>query len=266
MPNDQYPVIPLWPGGAPGSETWEQVERETVMPEWQMPLVHNVVQPSLTVYQPANPSGTAVIVAPGGGFRFLAIEHEGRQVAEWLCAHGITAFILKYRLLRTSPEPWKDAPDRAAHEAEMGRLLPLTHADAAQAMRIVRARAGEWQTDPARIGIMGFSAGGLVASQLALDFTPATRPDFAAVIYGAPFQEISAPAGAPPLFLACAQDDELAARPVVAMYSAWQAAKLPVEMHIYASGSHGFGMRRLGLPCDSWIDRFEDWLKSIQLR
>jgi len=267
MESTQHLVIPLWPDGAPGSETWEQVERETVMPEWHMPLVHNVTQPSLTVYPAERPNGAAVIVAPGGAFHFLAIEHEGRQVAEWLSAHGITAFILKYRVLPTSAEPWKDASefmaDRASREAEMRALMPMTHADAGQAVRIVRRRAAEWGIDANKIGFMGFSAGGMVTAQIALDYTPETRPDFAAPIYGAVFEEVAAPPDAPPLFLLCAQDDEMASRASLLMYSAWKTAKRPVEMHIYAAGGHGFGMRKIGLPCDTWIERFADWLKGM---
>jgi acetyl esterase/lipase len=269
METAQHLVIPLWPNGAPGSETWDQVEVETVMPEWQMPLVHNVTQPSLTVYPAEKPNGAAVIVAPGGAFHFLAIEHEGRQVAEWLSARGITTFILKYRVLRTSSEPWNDTnafmANRASRQAELQALMAMTHADAAQAMRVVRQRAVEWGVDPQKVGIMGFSAGGAVTSQIALNFTPETRPDFAAPIYGAVFEEVVAPADAPPLFLLCAQDDEMASRASLLMYSAWQAAKRPVEMHIYAAGGHGFGMRKTGLTCDTWIERFTDWLKGLRM-
>lgn len=267
METNNHLVIPLWSDGAPGSETWEQVEKETVMPEWGIPLVHNVTQPSLIVYPAARPNGTAVIIAPGGAFHFLAIEHEGRQVAEWLSAQGYTAFILKYRVLPTSAEPWKDAEafmaDRASRASEMQALMAMTHADASQTMRIVRQRADEWSLNPHKVGIMGFSAGGMVASQIALEYTPETRPDFAAPIYGAIFNEVTAPVDAPPLFLLCAQDDEMASRGSLLMYKAWKAARRPVELHIYARGGHGFGMRKLGLPCDTWIERFTDWLNSL---
>jgi len=266
MKPTQQPVIPLWPDGAPGSENWDQEEAEVVAPEWNMPLVHNVAQPSLTVYPASQPNGAAVIIAPGGAFHFLAIEHEGRQVASWLCERGITALILKYRVLKTSAQPWKDAGEfmanRAARAAEMQALQKLTHADAGQAMRIVRQRAAEWAVDPAKVGFMGFSAGGSVTAQIALDYTPETRPDFAAPVYAAVFEEVTAPADAPPLFMVCAQDDDMASRASLLMYAAWKAASRPVEMHIYASGSHGFGMRKMGLPCDTWIERFYDWLKG----
>lgn len=269
MTTAQQLVIPLWPDGAPGSETWDQVENEIVPPGWDLPIVHNISQPSLTVYPAEKPNGAAVIVAPGGGFHFLSIAHEGRQVAEWLNARGITTFILNYRLLRTSAEPWKDINEfmvnPAAHESEMQALRVMTHADAGQAMCIVCQRAAEWGVDPAKVGFLGFSAGGLVTTQIALDNTAETRPAFAAPIYGAIFVEVVAPPDAPPLFLACAQDDEMASHGSLLMYSSWKAAKRPVEMHIYAKGGHGFGMNKRGLPCDSWIERFEDWLKGIEM-
>jgi acetyl esterase/lipase len=128
---------------------------------------------------------------------------------------------------------------------------------------LVRQRAAEWGVDPNKVGILGFSAGGCVASLTALEFTPETRPDFAGVIYGALFREYVTPANAPPLFLTVAQNDELDFGHTLHMYNTWKAMKLPVEMHIYASGNHGFGMRKQGLPCDTWIERFEDWLKGI---
>jgi acetyl esterase/lipase len=262
----QHVVIPLWPDGAAGSERWDQVEEEMMLPSG-MPIVRNISQPTLTVYPAEKPNGAAVIVAPGGAWHFLAIEHEGRQVAEWLAGRGITAFILKYRVLRTGPDVQQEVNDfiasRTSREAEMAELMPMTRADARQAVRIVRGCAAEWGVDPGRIGFMGFSAGGGVTMQLALDFTPDSRPDFAAPIYAAVFREVQAPPDAPPLFLACAADDEMASRASLILYAAWKAAGRPVEMHIYASGGHGFGMKQLGLPSDTWIERFADWIRGM---
>lgn len=260
---NKYLTIPLWPDGAPGSETWEQIEKEIVWGEHAMPLVQNITQPTLTVYPAEKPNGAAVIVAPGGAFRFLAIEHEGRQVAEWLSARGITAFILKYRVRRTGDEPWLELAGEEQRNAEMQALLPMTHADASQAMCLVRQRAAEWGVDPTKVGFMGFSAGAIVTSQLTLDHTPETRPAFAAPIYGAPWADYSVPQDAPPLFLLCAQDDEWACKSSLRMFSAWQEAKKSVEMHLYERGGHGFGMRPGNLPCNRWIERFADWLNGL---
>jgi acetyl esterase/lipase len=259
-------VIPLWPAGAPGSEAWDQIEEETTLPDG-LPIVRNVTHPTLTVYTPAQPNGVAVIVAPGGAWHFLAIEHEGRQVAEWLAARGITVFLLKYRLIRTGADMQKDMgdffSDPNTRAAKMGELLPLTLADAEQAVRIVRQRAGEWGVDPKRIGFMGFSAGGGVAAQAVLYPSPDGRPDFAAPIYPAIFDEVKAPADAPPLFVLCTDSDEMASRASMLLHSAWKAVNRPIELHIYAKGDHGFGMKQFGLPADTWIERFHDWLKGM---
>src|SRR5512138_1746277 len=110
METVKHPIIPLWPGGAAGSEGWRQVEEEMTL-SYGLPIVRNVTTPTLTVYPAAKPNGAAVIVAPGGAWHFLAIEHEGRQVAEWLSAHGITAFILKYRVLPTGADVEKEVKD-----------------------------------------------------------------------------------------------------------------------------------------------------------
>ncbi len=265
METTQQSIIPLWPEGAPGSERWDQVEEEMTMSSG-LRVVRNVTRPSLTVYPAKRPNGAAVIVAPGGAWHFLAIEHEGRQVAQALSDHGITAFILKYRLLRTGENIDQELHDfftrREARQADMDELMPMTRADACQAVRLVRERASEWGIDPHKIGFMGFSAGGGVTVQLALNYTPDSRPDFAAPVYAAVFNEVQAPVDAPPLFLLCAADDDMASRASLILYKAWKSAKRPVEMHIYAGGGHGFGMNRQGLPVDTWTERFYDWLKG----
>ena len=266
MSTIQHAVIPLWPGGVPGSESWDQVEEETTMPNG-LPILRNVTQPSLVVYPAQKPSGAAVIIAPGGAWHFLAIEHEGRQVAEWLSERGITAFILKYRLIGTGADMEKEMGEffanREAKKAEMEELAKFTLADAQQAVRLVRQRAAEWGVEANKIGFMGFSAGGAVTTQVALNYTADCRPDFAAPIYAAVFDEVHALPDAPPLFLLCTASDEMASRASLILYAAWKAANRPVEMHIYAHGEHGFGMQKLGLPSDTWIERFEDWLKGM---
>ena len=268
MEATQQLVIPLWPGGAPGSEAWDQVEEEVRQPGRPV-MVRNVTQPSLTVYPAQHPNGTAVIVAPGGAWHVLMMDYEGCQVAEWLNARGITAFVLKYRLFRTSANVQQEIGDfisgRTPKETEARALMAMTQADAQQAVRIVRQRGAEWGVSQNRIGFMGFSAGGGVTAQVALNYTPDCRPDFVAPIYAAVFDEVQAPADAPPLFLACTASDDMASRASLILYQAWKAVNRPVEMHIYAHGNHGFGMRRLGLPTDTWIERFLDWLKAMGL-
>jgi acetyl esterase/lipase len=268
MDTTQEMVIPLWPEGAAGSEDWDQVEEATTRPDG-LPIVRNITQPSLIVYPAEKPNGAAVIVAPGGAWHFVAIEHEGREVAKWFAARGITVFILKYRLLRTGDNLEKELEDFFKHdpakEAQLQALKSLNLADARQAMRIVRQRATEWGVEPHKIGFMGFSAGGGVTTQIALEYTPDCRPDFAAPIYPAVFEEVKAPVDAPPLFLLCAQDDAMATHASMFLYSAWSAVHRPVELHIYASGGHGFGMYKKNLPVDTWIERMEEWLKGLKI-
>ncbi len=267
---DQPEVIPLWPGDPPGSEDWNQQEQETFAPPpISFRSVRNATQPTLTAFlpHPSKASGTAAIICPGGGFHALAIDHEGIDVARWLNARGVAAFVLKYRLLATEVRDedferqfQENLSDRNKIREVTKQIGPLAIADGQQAVKIVRQRASEWSLAPNRIGIMGFSAGGRVTAGVALEYDAQSRPNFAAPIYGALWEDITVPADAPPLFMALANDDELAVEPGLALYSAWRAAGHPVELHIYAQGGHGFGMRKQGLPADHWIDRFGEWL------
>lgn len=258
-------VIPLWPEGAPGSETWTQVEVTSLMPP-NTPVIRNVTQPTLTAYlpDPALANGTSIIVCPGGGFHILAIEHEGNAVAQWLAARGVTAFVLKYRLLPTDDNFVNALADIFAdRQRTMQRLLPIRPfalADGNQALRLVRAHATEWGLDPHKIGVIGFSAGGRLLATLLEAGDPANQPNFAAFIYGGLWEEFPAPAKAPPLFIAAADDDAWSAPLCVRLYQLWKAGGHPAEMHIYAKGGHGFGLRQQGLPTDQWIERFGEWL------
>jgi acetyl esterase/lipase len=261
-------VIPLFPQGAPGSESWGQVESPATLPDG-LNVVRNVTQPSLIAFlpDPYTATGESVIVCPGGAWIFLAVEHEGSQVAHWLNSNGVAVFMLKYRLLETDADFPASAvakmQDHEKFQALRKPLEPLVLADAQQAVRLVRSRAAEWGLSPQRIGMLGFSAGGMVTANLALQHTADCRPDFAAVIYGAPNAGLPAPHAAPPLFLLYAQDDEMADGVSRKLYADWKAGGHPVEMHVYAKGGHGFGMHQQGLPCDHWIERFYEWMKSL---
>jgi acetyl esterase/lipase len=269
--NDQPKVIPLWPNGAPGSEDWPQQEQETVLPPPDsIKVVRNVTEPTLTAFlpTPSVATGTAAIVCPGGAFHLLAIDHEGIDVARWLNARGVAAFVLKYRLVQTAVRDEDFLKQMQTSELDHNKMRavtrqvgPLAIADGQQAVKVVRQHASQWGLAPDRIGIMGFSAGGRVTLGVALEHDAESRPNFAAPIYGALWEDITVPADAPPLFIALANDDELAVDPSVALYSAWRTAGHPVELHIYAQGGHGFGMRKQGLPADHWIDRFGEWLQ-----
>jgi len=259
-------VIPLWPEGAPGSEAWTQQEEETILPP-ALKVVRNVTQPTLTAYLPAPDmaNGAAVIVCPGGAFHFLSIDMEGADVAHWLNACGVAAFVLKYRLIRTgddlASQVRENLSDRNKMQGLMQLLRPLVLADGQQAVRVVRGRAAAWGLAPGRIGMLGFSAGAMVTTGVALEYDAESRPDFAAAIYSAGRDEITVPADAPPLFVLCAADDDMASARSLQLYSAWREAGHPVELHIYSTGGHGFGMRKQGLPSDAWIERFHAWLE-----
>jgi acetyl esterase/lipase len=268
---DQPEIITLWPQGVPGFADSIQQEQETfASPPISFRTVRNVTQPTLAVFlpHPSEASGTAVVICPGGGFHSLAIDHEGIDVARWLTARGVAAFVLKYRLLPTEvrDEDFErqfqaNLADRNKIREVTRRIGPLAIADGQQAMKVVREHASEWGLASNRIGIMGFSAGGRVTTGVALEHDADSRPNFAAPIYGALWEDLTVPADAPPLFIALANDDELAVEPCLALYRAWRTASHPVELHIYAQGGHGFGMRKQGLPADHWIESFGEWLR-----
>jgi acetyl esterase/lipase len=270
-----HSVLPIWPGVAPGSEGAQQVERTSPFPSGKFSVVRNVVQPTLTVYlpSPALATGTGVIVAPGGAFRFLTMDAEGHDVARWLAAHGIAAFVLKYRLVATAADDaqmWQDfmkvMAAGSSATASMDADGRLGVADGMQAVKVVRAHAKEWGVAPNRIGFMGFSAGAMVASNTLLLSTPADRPNFVAPIYGAPFGTLpTIPGGLPPVFLAYAADDDLVGGPIEAFYKALRAAGHRPELHVYAKGGHGFGMNKQGTSSDGWIEDFHRWLTALGL-
>lgn len=261
----QSVVIPLYDGPAPGTESWNWQESEQP-PTDGIRRVANVTKPSITVFEPekGKANGTGVVVAPGGGFRILAIEHEGEAVARWLNAKGVTVFLLKYRVMRTGDPESSDQAVAAKRRAE---AIPLAVADGLQAMKVARKHAAKFGVNPKRIGILGFSAGGWVTTGVALEGRGDSRPDFAAPIYGAMPESVTAPPNPMPLFMVHSDDDKvvLTLRTSVRLYESWNKAGAPVELHIYSRGAHGFGMMKKGLPSDHWIERLWEWMQAEKL-
>ena len=259
------PVVP-----APRSETAAHPRREYFSELFGTEAVVNVTEPTLTPVLPAQPCGTAMIVAPGGGFHGLSINSEGYDVARWLAARGVAAFVLEYRLVPGGDDPVAEMFTKPGKQtaADMARVAVLAGADGIAAMQLVRSRAVDFAVDATRVGIIGFSAGGNVALRVALAGDPASRPDFIAAIYAATrgVGLDALPPGTGPMFLVAASDDQLGlADDSVALYQAWKRAGCSAELHLYANGGHGFGMRTQALPSDSWIDRLGDWLQSRAL-
>jgi acetyl esterase/lipase len=260
-------VIRLWPGQAPGTESWTGTEttQHLSFPDGtSADLLTNTIVPALTVIRPAagRANGTAVVVAPGGGFQVLAWNEEGLKVAHWLADRGVTAFVLKYRV-RTRPEGQpRPGGDFDANELKLRPVEQFAFADGNQAIRTVRAQAQRFGIDPHRVGMIGFSAGAMTTMGVVLEGDPAARPDFAAPIYGA-MHAVPVPADAPPLFIAAAADDNLVPpAKSVAIFTNWRAAGRPAELHIFEKGNHGFSMRVQHLPVDGWPTLFEAWLRD----
>ena len=263
------PVLNVWPGVAPGSEQWKQPET-ALGPD----RIVNVSSPTLTVYlpDPSIATGTSVIIAPGGGFVWLSINSEGHDVAKWLAARGIAAIVLKYRLFQVEGQ---DAAQMGqAANAALGNVTrdrsrideysKYGIADGIQAVKLVRAHAAEWHISPDRVVFMGFSAGAVLTSSVVLQSD--AHPNYAAPIYGGPFNEVPPiPQGLPPIFLAVAADDTGAGPLVSRFYDALRAAGYKPELHVFMSGGHGFGMRKQGKSSDHWIDEFYYWLDALGL-
>ena len=250
-------TVKIWPGVAPGSEHWTQQERTyTNTPVGT--VIQNVVTPTLTAYLPpkGKATGAGIVIALGGGFVALAIDLEANQLARWLQQRGVAAFVLKYRTVE------KKVDGIPAMDMDTAGRYGI--ADGIQALKAVRQHAVGWNVSPHRVGIIGFSAGGMVASGALLQPDAQARPDFAAMIYGAPFGRMPAiPPKLPPMFMAWARDDAVALRPVVRFRDALVAAGQPPDVHEYDKGGHGFGMKKQGTSSDRWVDDFWRWLQPL---
>lgn len=268
-------IIPLYPkGSVPSLSVPEKRDR---LPNGET-MIFDVSEPTLELFRPASgrANGTAVIIAPGGGFVALGYTFGGTDVARALAARGITAFVLKYRTIRSGDGPMR-MPDvhmkemdvvmaraKTGKPVEMPRFAGEPHAveDGARAMAIVRQRASEWSIDPRRIGVLGFSAGAYLAADLAIG-DAASRPDFVGLIYGG--LRTPVPAGAPPAFIAGAGDDEYQTNDPVLLYQAWRKAGAAAELHLYERGGHGFDLHRQGTTSDHWFDQLLWWMQSRRL-
>jgi acetyl esterase/lipase len=255
------PVVLLWPAVAPGSEGKTAPEKVRITDTGEH-VVASVHQPSLTVYLPApgRATGAGVIVMPGGGHRELWVDHEGHAVAQWLADHGIAAFVLKYRLARE---------EGSTYQVEVEPLQ-----DAQRALRLVRSHGAEWNVDPDRVGVIGFSAGGELAALVSRRHDagradaadPVERlgckPAFQGLIYPGNSGTIAPAKDSPPAFLACGYGDRAdISEGLAKVYLLFKQAGVPAELHIYAGAGHGFGLRASNKsPSATWIDRFADWL------
>ncbi len=266
-------IITLQSTASPDHIEWKNEEQEQKLPHDNSEIVANVSSPSLTVYRPENGrgNGTALIIAPGGGFHFLSISNEGTKVAEWCTQNGITAFVLRYRLVPTNGNPMmeflqKVQSDQEKMDQEMGPIIELSIDDGLAAIEYVRNHAEEYGINKNQIGIVGFSAGGTVAGGAAFEYTSeANRPDFSAPIYPAlhVVDTDTMPEKPMPLFMAVTSDDVFGFQTqCTALYDQWNKAGQPVELHIYEEGGHGFGMKDQNKLSDQWIDAFGAWMTT----
>ena len=263
-------VVELWPGKAPGEKGNIGEESSTTTGTAGKDLVTrltNVSKPTISVYRPAKEkdTGAAVVICPGGAYKFLAIDLEGTEVATWLNSIGVTGIILKYRVPARDESPMHVAPMQ----------------DAQRALSVVRAHAAEWKIDPHRVGMMGFSAGAHLTAMVATNFEKrgyeavdaadkeSCRPDFTLLIYPAyiaPFDRLEPPIAVnsktPPAFLVQTSDDEWQSKNSTHYYAALQASKVPSELHLYGLGGHGYGLRPSKFPVSTWPLRASEWLKS----
>ncbi len=261
---DQLATIPLYGRrGEVGAEQWESKDSRRI--------VRNVTVASLTpiLPPPDRATGAAVVIAPGGGFLGLSMDSEGYDVARWLAARGIAAFVLKYRLTPTprSAEGYAAAASKRVNEIVQAKgvreamMAPRESLDdGKQAVRLLRARSEEWRIDPRRIGFLGFSAGAELTLEVSLSPDLVARPDFVGVIYG-PMTAVEVPPDAPPMFNALAADDPLFGNSDLGIIRSWMRAGRPVEFHMYEKGYHGFGMTPKGTSSDLWIEQFYRWLE-----
>ncbi|MGA7343927.1 MAG: alpha/beta hydrolase [Terracidiphilus sp.] len=271
-------TLPLWPGAAPGEpanmppEADMTTAKDNLVAGRAVIRLGNVATPTITVYTPKGwNSGTAVVVFPGGGYRILAIDLEGTEVCDWLNSIGVNCILLKYRVPDSGPYP----------------KSPLALEDAQRAMGLVRLHAAAWGIDPNRVGVLGFSAGGHLSAAISNHYDRrlydpidaadklSCRPDFSVVVYPgylaladqnfAPNPDIQPTADTPPTFILQAEDDPVHVENAVVYFLALKKAKVPAELHVYAQGGHGYGLRPRDLPIANWPKLVETWMHTIKV-
>ncbi|MDR6516729.1 alpha/beta hydrolase [Chryseobacterium camelliae] len=273
---DAQKTIPLYQGKAPGTESWTQKEAQQFSDLFKTEVVYNVAQPSMLVFEAdkVKANGTVIVIAPGGGFQSLSINREGVDLAKKLAAKGITAIVLKYRLLETkSNDPAREMMDnlksRTSFDERTAPIKMMAGEDIRTAIAYVRTHAKEMNIKPDRLGVIGFSAGSTVILESVLHSKDAsTIPNFAASIYGGPSEDLlkaEIPKSPLPLFICAASDDQLKLAPKsILLYNKWTEAGQPAELHLYEKGGHGFGMGKQNLPVDHWSDIYMEWLAFHQ--
>jgi acetyl esterase/lipase len=261
-------VVRLWPGPAPGTESWTGPEEEAdadVAGAGRIHVVTNVTVPTLTVFRPApgRANGTAMLVLPGGAFRALAWDLDGTEVAQWLAERGVTAFVLRYRVRPPAASAPSGPETLDAFLLRTRAARDIAVADGQQALRLIRSNAARYAIKADRVGSIGASAGAMTVLDIALATDAAARPDFAIAASGAIPPEAGPAIGAPPLFIVAAQDDpQVPSTRSTEAYERWSRAGRPAELHLYEKGGHGFGMRPHQLPTDRWPAALEAWLRS----
>jgi acetyl esterase/lipase len=258
-------TIALSGAGSPGSVIWETDGR------WR--TVRDVTQPTLipVMPQPGSGNGSALIIAPGGGFLNLSMDTEGLEVAQFLAARGIACFVLMYRLDATPADVdgywnviaarFSNIDSKQTFSSLSSPAVAMAEADGLAAVAWVRTHANNFGIDAQRIGFMGFSAGGITAMNVATAYNTASRPNFVGVIYGA-MPRRNVPPDAPPAFILVAADDPLLAYAATPIFDAWRAAGKSAELHIYDKGGHGFGTKKQGKSSDHWLEDYFNWLAA----
>jgi acetyl esterase/lipase len=279
QPSAGHREIAIWPNGVPDAKpaAWPEVDittsKDPLIAGKTVVRLGSVSLPTMTLYPPKDKNtGAAVVVFPGGGYRILAIDLEGTEVCDWLTSAGVSCVLLKYRVPDSGPYP------RSAAALQ----------DAQRTLGLVRSHAAEWHIDPHRIGVLGFSAGAHLAAALSTHFdrrlySPgdaadqlSCRPDFAVIVYPgylaladqnfAPNSEIRVTGQTPPTFLVQTEDDRVAhVECSLVYYAALKSAGVPVEMHLYTEGVHGYGLRRTNLPVTGWPQLVETWLHTVKM-